>query len=53
MEIEGHKKNQPPGDKSQSVRTGILYDAPHNAVVTDFRRVHNWLEIESLFLPEK
>ena len=32
---------------------GILYDAPHNAAVTGFRRVHNWLEIESLFLPEK
>jgi 5'(3')-deoxyribonucleotidase len=30
--------------------TGILYDAPHNAAVTGFRRVHNWLEIESLFL---
>jgi len=30
--------------------TGILYDAPHNVAVTDFRRVHNWLEIESLFL---
>ena len=33
--------------------TGILYDAPHNIAVTDFRRVRNWLEIESLFLPEK
>ena len=32
---------------------GILYDAPHNAAVTGFRRVHNWLEIESLFLSEK
>ena len=30
--------------------TGILYDAPHNVAVTGFRRVHNWLEIESLFL---
>ena len=30
--------------------TGILYDAPHNAAVTGFQRVHNWLEIESLFL---
>ena len=33
--------------------TGILYDAPHNAAVTGFRRVHNWLEIESLFLSDK
>ena len=33
--------------------TGILYDAPHNAAATGFRRVHNWLEIESLFLSEK
>jgi len=33
--------------------TGILYDAPHNTAVTGFRRVHNWLEIESLFLPDK
>jgi 5'-nucleotidase len=29
---------------------GILYDAPHNAMVTGFRRVKNWLEIEDLFL---
>jgi len=32
--------------------TGILYDAPHNAAVTGFRRVHNWIEIESLFLSD-
>jgi len=30
--------------------TGILYDAPHNAMVTGFRRVKSWLEIEDLFL---
>jgi 5'(3')-deoxyribonucleotidase len=29
---------------------GILYDAPHNARVTGFRRVKNWLEVEELFL---
>ena len=29
---------------------GILYDAPHNANVAGYRRVKNWLEIESLFL---
>jgi 5'(3')-deoxyribonucleotidase len=29
---------------------GILYDAPHNARVTGYRRVKNWLEIEELFL---
>ena len=31
---------------------GILYDAPHNAAATAFRRVKNWLEIEALFLHE-
>ncbi len=40
-------------EESATIRTGILYDAPHNIAVTGFRRVHNWLEIESLFLPEK
>ena len=29
---------------------GILYDAPHNAMATGYRRVKNWLEIEHLFL---
>jgi len=29
---------------------GILYDAPHNAMATGYRRVKNWLEIEQLFL---
>ena len=33
--------------------TGILYDAPHNAAVTGYTRVRNWLEIESLFLNGK
>jgi len=33
--------------------TGILYDAPHNIAVTAYTRVHNWLEIESLFLSQK
>ena len=33
--------------------TGILYDAPHNAAATGFRRVKSWLEIESLFLSEQ
>jgi len=47
-----NKKSGPHGEESGTVRTGILYDAPHNAAVTDFRRVRNWLEIESLFLPE-
>ena len=32
---------------------GILYDAPHNEAVTGFTRVHNWLEIESLFLGQR
>ena len=30
--------------------TGILYDAPHNEAITGYTRVHNWLEIEALFL---
>jgi 5'(3')-deoxyribonucleotidase len=33
--------------------TGILYDAPHNIAVTSYTRVHNWLEIEKLFLSDK
>jgi 5'(3')-deoxyribonucleotidase len=34
------------------IGTGILYDAPHNAAVTGYTRVRNWLEIESLFLSD-
>lgn len=30
---------------------GILFSSPANANVTGFRRVHDWLEIEELFLP--
>lgn len=30
--------------------TGILYSSPHNATVTGFKRVKNWLEVEKLFL---
>jgi 5'(3')-deoxyribonucleotidase len=30
---------------------GILFSSPANANVSGFRRVHNWLEIEELFLP--
>ncbi|MDP9052353.1 MAG: 5'-3'-deoxyribonucleotidase [Acidobacteriota bacterium] len=33
--------------------TGILYDAPHNVAITGYTRVHNWLEIEQLFLDKK
>jgi len=33
--------------------TGILYDAPHNIAVTNYTRVHNWLEIEQLFLRDE
>ncbi len=29
---------------------GILYSAPHNVAVTEFRRVANWLEVEQTFL---
>ena len=32
---------------------GILYDSPHNIAVKGYRRVHNWLEIEALFLGER
>jgi len=31
---------------------GILYSSPHNAGVTGFRRVKDWLEVEQLFLGE-
>ncbi len=30
---------------------GILFNSPANVNVTGFRRVHDWLEIERLFLP--
>lgn len=30
---------------------GILFSSPANVNVTGFRRVHDWLEIEQLFLP--
>jgi len=33
--------------------TGILYDAPHNEAITGYTRVHNWLDIEELFLSKK
>ena len=29
---------------------GILYTSPHNANVTGFKRVNDWLEVEKLFL---
>ena len=29
---------------------GILYSSPHNVAVKGFRRVHNWLDVERLFL---
>ena len=28
---------------------GILYHAPHNSLVTGYRRVHNWKEVEAIF----
>jgi 5'(3')-deoxyribonucleotidase len=39
-----------PRQLQRFIGEGILYDAPHNAMVTGFRRVKNWLEIEELFL---
>jgi 5'(3')-deoxyribonucleotidase len=32
-------------------REGILFTSPANVNVTGFRRVNNWLDVESLFLP--
>ena len=29
---------------------GILYSSPHNAGVTDYKRVNDWLEVEEMFL---
>jgi 5'(3')-deoxyribonucleotidase len=29
---------------------GILYDSHHNASIRGYRRVHNWLEVEQMFL---
>jgi len=44
--------DRPSAGPWQTARTGILYDAPHNAHITGYTRVRSWLEIESLFLPE-
>jgi 5'(3')-deoxyribonucleotidase len=30
---------------------GVLFNSPANVNITGFRRVHDWLEIEQLFLP--
>ncbi|MDR3745673.1 MAG: 5'-3'-deoxyribonucleotidase [Acidobacteriaceae bacterium] len=35
------------------VGEGILYEAPHNVAVTGYRRVKNWLDVETLFLADK
>jgi 5'(3')-deoxyribonucleotidase len=32
-------------------REGILFTSPANALVTGFRRVDTWLDVEALFLP--
>lgn len=29
---------------------GILYASPHNALITSYRRVESWLEVERMFL---
>jgi len=29
---------------------GILYSSPHNALITTYRRVENWLDVEKMFL---
>ncbi len=31
---------------------GILFSSPHNLLVNSYRRVNNWREVESLFLPD-
>jgi 5'(3')-deoxyribonucleotidase len=31
---------------------GILFSSPANANVTGFRRVHDWLDVERMFLPD-
>jgi 5'(3')-deoxyribonucleotidase len=36
--------------ENASTRKGILYTSPTNVNVTGYRRVHNWLEVEDLFL---
>ncbi len=42
-----------PRQLQRFIGEGILYDAPHNAMVTGYRRVKSWLEIEELFLGTK
>jgi len=31
---------------------GVLFSSPANALVTEFRRVSDWLDVERMFLPE-
>jgi 5'(3')-deoxyribonucleotidase len=45
--------NPEPGTSNSPRREGILFSSPANANVTGFRRVADWLEVESLFLDEK
>jgi len=36
---------------SETPREGILFSSPANANVTGFRRVNDWLDVETIFLP--
>jgi len=35
---------------SETPREGILFSSPANANITGFRRVHDWLDVEKMFL---
>jgi 5'(3')-deoxyribonucleotidase len=35
---------------SDPLREGILFSSPSNSLVTGFRRVNNWLDVEKMFL---
>jgi 5'(3')-deoxyribonucleotidase len=43
--------NDPNDTTAQPHREGILYTSPANVKLTGFRRVNNWLDVETLFLP--
>ena len=46
--FEGREPNIHPG---QPHREGILYTSPANINLTGYRRVNNWLDVETMFLP--
>jgi len=47
--FEGTSRGHAP-DNAAPAREGILYTSPANVHITGYRRVNNWLDVETLFL---